>query len=133
MDECVLLHRANDMLTVLDALIPILLTNIVTDRKLEIKDIRELAQTFPSHYLKRRSQHKSGLNCGFSTRYGFNFFSNHQLGLIAIVTVSANEKKRAFAKTCEETLLFLRLLLENQLLFSSFPSLFPQLVKWEEV
>jgi glycyl-tRNA synthetase alpha subunit len=74
MYECVLLHRANDMLTVLDALIPILLTNIVTDRKLEIKDIRELAQTCPSHYLQGRSQHNSGLNCGFSTQYGFNFF-----------------------------------------------------------
>jgi hypothetical protein len=34
--------RANDMLTVLDALIPILLRNIISDRKLEIKDIREL-------------------------------------------------------------------------------------------
>ena len=37
--------RANDMLTVLDALIPILLKNIVSDRKLEIKDIRQLLQS----------------------------------------------------------------------------------------
>ena len=36
--------RANDMLTVLDALIPILLKNIVTDRKLEIKDIRNIVK-----------------------------------------------------------------------------------------
>jgi hypothetical protein len=35
------------MLTVLDALIPILLRNVVSDRKLEIKDIRKLIEICP--------------------------------------------------------------------------------------
>jgi hypothetical protein len=35
------------MLTVLDALIPILLRNVVSDRKLEIKDIRKLLEICP--------------------------------------------------------------------------------------